>query len=151
MTEITRCSGHCCSVFFCPVKPDQLTEFAQTGTLPGVMGPRKIMDGEFMGKMLIPLAARIVDLPEDLQALYGGQVEHDSQATGPTRDTSENGYYYTCRHHNKETGDCMAYEQRPHMCREFPYGEPCKYRGCTRQCTQDEPANCKKAPPEAVA
>jgi Fe-S-cluster containining protein len=30
-------------------------------------------------------------------------------------------HYYTCKHFNKETGDCMNYEYRPHMCSGFPY------------------------------
>lgn len=37
---------------------------------------------------------------------------------------------YTCRHWDPETRLCTAYEQRPWMCRAYPYGRHCEY-GCT--------------------
>ena len=40
---------------------------------------------------------------------------------------------YSCKHWNRETRNCMDYENRPSMCRRFPYGTPCPYiaKGCT--------------------
>jgi Fe-S-cluster containining protein len=39
---------------------------------------------------------------------------------------------YTCRHFDKEGGNCSAYEQRPRMCSEHPmYGKKCNWLGCT--------------------
>jgi hypothetical protein len=39
---------------------------------------------------------------------------------------------YTCRHWDEDTRLCGAYEQRPSMCRDYPYGRPCE-RGCGYQ------------------
>jgi len=40
--------------------------------------------------------------------------------------------YFTCKHHNKETKLCMAYEERPGLCRGFPYKKKCCYdKNCT--------------------
>lgn len=38
---------------------------------------------------------------------------------------------YTCRHHDTETGDCRIYEDRPRMCRDYPYGKSCEHGECT--------------------
>lgn len=46
---------------------------------------------------------------------------------------------YTCRHHNTETGDCMAYDNRPEMCRDYPYGQPCEHAECTEGSKPDVP------------
>lgn len=47
----------------------------------------------------------------------------------------QTGYYYTCKHHNAETGNCDNYENRPRMCSSYPfYGNPgarCQYQDCT--------------------
>jgi Fe-S-cluster containining protein len=37
-------------------------------------------------------------------------------------------YHYYCKHHNKETGDCDIYEERPMICRTFPDNKFCGYR-----------------------
>lgn len=41
------------------------------------------------------------------------------------------GPLYTCRHLDAVTGDCGAYESRPGMCSEYPYGSACAIDGCT--------------------
>lgn len=37
-------------------------------------------------------------------------------------------YHYYCKHHNKKTGNCDIYEERPMMCRTFPDNGFCGYR-----------------------
>ncbi len=44
------------------------------------------------------------------------------------RDGSE---IYECRNFNKKTRLCMAYDERPDMCRRHGIGYPCPSRGCT--------------------
>src|SRR5277367_6448995 len=42
------------------------------------------------------------------------------------------GAYYTCRHWDTQTRLCKAYEQRPSMCKDFPYGDQCPHESnCT--------------------
>lgn len=67
----------------------------------------EIQDGEFIADMIRPL-------------------DH-----GPEWDPTRPGHWYTCRHLDTETGDCRAYEQRPWMCSEYPYGRQCEHPGCT--------------------
>ncbi len=51
-------------------------------------------------------------------------------ATLPTGETSLGGAYFDCRMLDAN-GDCLIYDTRPKMCRDFPYGEPCPRVGCT--------------------
>jgi Fe-S-cluster containining protein len=36
---------------------------------------------------------------------------------------------FTCKHLGKD-GNCMIYETRPQICRDFPGPTPCTYRNC---------------------
>lgn len=65
-------------------------------------GEKHIEDGDKLAEMLIPL---------------------DDQ--GPVN------YWFTCKHHDPVSGDCTNYENRPRMCREYPYGRDCEYDDCT--------------------
>lgn len=40
-------------------------------------------------------------------------------------DTGVEGGLYTCRYWNSITKLCTAYDKRPMMCRDFPYGKQC--------------------------
>jgi Fe-S-cluster containining protein len=35
----------------------------------------------------------------------------------------------TCRHFDGT--NCTRYEERPAMCRDYPYGKQCEFKGCT--------------------
>ena len=39
--------------------------------------------------------------------------------------------HYSCKYHNKLTGKCDNYANRPEMCEKFPNGHPCPYEGAT--------------------
>lgn len=41
------------------------------------------------------------------------------------------GFRYTCKFWDKASGNCTNYENRPTMCKDYPYGTACKYKGCT--------------------
>lgn len=141
---MSRCSGHCCHVFYLPIRPTEFAvrlghyerwfnylanttpelraqsvarHFANGGDIAHLLDERQIT------MMLVPLAATIEALPPDLRAIYG-ETLHDAHKPG--------GYFYTCRHFD-EAGDCSIYESRPNMCREYPYGraQGCQYAGCT--------------------
>ena len=66
-----------------------------------------------------------------------GQFIADMLISLGTDDTGK--YHYTCRHFNVETGNCMAYESRPDMCRDYPYGNPCEHPDCTEGSKPDVP------------
>ena len=48
-----------------------------------------------------------------------------------TPSTEAGGWLFTCRHLDELTGDCLIYESRPGMCRDYPYSRPCGYPGCS--------------------
>jgi len=72
-------------------------------------------DGEYIAAMVLPL----------------GPVRPS------TGDSGGDGWWYTCKHHDAKTGDCAAYDDRPRMCSEYPYGRRCEYAGCTASYARD--------------
>ncbi len=48
----------------------------------------------------------------------------------PTGEVSLGGAYFDCRMLDAN-GDCLIYDARPQMCRDFPNGQPCTRAGCT--------------------
>lgn len=44
---------------------------------------------------------------------------------------AKGGYAYRCVHWNPASGECMDYDNRPGMCRDYPYGRRCMFPGCT--------------------
>lgn len=105
---MSRCTGHCCRRFPLPISLEELRERqAQPNPGPGVVYARpKVQDGDYIADMLIAL----------------GDGFHTN---------GEKCWYFTCRHHDVHTGNCLAYESRPAMCKDYPYGHPCQHDGCT--------------------
>ncbi len=115
-TEVTkingrRCTGHCCRDFYLPWQPEDLKRVANVEIEQAHGGKPTHYDVDeiaLVAGMVIPLPFS-KKLPD---ALEGG------------------GYRYTCRFHNKETGDCGIYLTRPRMCSTYPYGKTCTYEEC---------------------
>lgn len=82
----------------------------RTESIPGLQVRRNAGEAEaaYLLNMLVPLGP-----PEQATPyfLFGSQ-------------------WYTCRH-LQPSGDCGAYEARPSMCRDYPYGHACCFDGCT--------------------
>jgi len=36
---------------------------------------------------------------------------------------------FACNEFDQESGTCRAYDDRPGLCRRFPYDDPCRYCG----------------------
>lgn len=109
---MSRCTGHCCKRFYLPVTPTQLQGEAELIRLGGRsrFGPTK--DVLMIADMVIHLETR----------------EHKGETLGVYRDSDN---WYTCKHFNEESGNCMNYENRPDMCRNYPYGRACTFKECT--------------------
>ncbi|MGE5681830.1 MAG: YkgJ family cysteine cluster protein [Bacillota bacterium] len=106
--EISRCKGHCCRAFTLPYSPEEL-EGLKNKTICEESDfykvPRIV---EYIGSFAFDVAGNL--LPYEM-------------------------YWYTCKHFNKETGDCMNYENRPYMCKDFPYWGSYRLKSCTyREC-----------------
>lgn len=83
-------------------------------------------------KLQLTRVVRLRFKPEEIRkvaamAVYLGNNERGS-------------HMYTCRHLNVISGDCMNYEDRPDVCREYPYGERCMHADAG--CTWNDAASC---------
>ena len=61
----------------------------------------------------------------------------------PDGDVSKGGEYYTCKHFDTETGDCLVYNIRPHMCRDLGVTIRCNKRGCSLGPREDRLLNIR--------
>ena len=123
-----RCTGHCCSGFTLPYPHTYFIEAAwfalEYEVLPLIVSHarqahdiahahnkhRIIVDGVFIAHMIVPVQA------EEARTKYINPIQADL-------------HFFKCRH--LKNGNCSVYEQRPNMCRNFPYGSPCPFKGCT--------------------
>src|ERR1019366_288079 len=104
------CNGSCCVVF----------------PLPGHDPSRdwsKTHQGTYIADMILPLT---LEAAKERWALYG-LGDWPEPFFGPYP-----GKMFSCRHWDTETRLCTAYEARPDMCRDYPYGGPCN-AGCDFQ------------------
>lgn len=113
------CTGACCAAFYMKYTIRDFKRKADS-----------IEDGAYIADMVIPLT---VEQARERAEKFGGTLRV------LVRDK---GHHYTCRHWDEKTRLCTAYEERPRMCREFPYDE----KGCTLGT-----GCCFVLPPEVLA
>lgn len=65
------------------------------------------------------------EMPVDLKELVRGTAVPDAA----------NINLYTCKHFDGES--CTNYDNRPNMCRKYPYYNRCNYAGCTWKAARD--------------
>lgn len=122
--KTNACTGKCCAVFNYSVGVPTLQRRADYGD----------DEAAFLVDMLIELS------PDEA---FERATRHDIKPRSETVDLREwidKGPVYTCRHWDEETKLCGVYEDRPKMCRDFPYAEKCSYD-----------CNCTfTAPPEVI-
>lgn len=127
MTE-GRCSGHCCRAFTLPVDPDGLRRGLE-------LWIAREEDDRPRARELLEQGTRFwgdIELIATM-AVAIGQFERNPLAPDlvPNEDAPPLQWFYRCRHHDAASGDCTIYEDRPEMCRSYPYGDPCPFPGCT--------------------
>lgn len=109
MTDV-GCSGGCCAVFW----------------LPKEIGASTV-DGEFIRDMRIELTA------EQAKERWATFVGTDCPTwVGGTEERPA----YTCRHWDESTRLCTVYDQRPAVCRDYPYADKCSH-GCSYQVDEE--------------
>lgn len=64
-----------------------------------------------------------------LRSLTFVEVLERDQTFGVTRERDSESAYYRCIYWDETTRLCGAYENRPEMCRSYPYGKACEH-GC---------------------
>jgi len=124
--EVQRCTGHCCKQFSLPHSPDLLEKdyqvylkWAKDQSNPH---PR-FKETHIVSQMVIHIGEGKIVSGKFIEGKTGSHI-------------------YTCKHYNTETGNCMNYEGRPEMCKDYPYGDVCSYAGCTLKMVED--VCCKK-------
>ena len=120
-----RCTGHCCRAFILPLSPAEVgralevhRHLVETGEWKPWIDDKgdsrsHVKEFDVIGPMVEPIDPEGADIPLHL------------------RWALSNGYHlYRCKNLTA-SGDCGIYEARPGMCRDYPYGGPCKYATCT--------------------
>jgi Fe-S-cluster containining protein len=109
MSSITvpECDGRCCAVF--PLSID-IVQF--------VTHPEKFKDHDFVLDMLVSLS------PETARKRWR-DLGFGEFRGGPNHGDQ----LFTCRHWDEVTHRCTAYEDRPDLCRAYPYGRECEWCG----------------------
>ena len=98
------CTGSCCVAF--PICGHDLSSIRTNTTT---------QNGDLLGFMLRPLT-------------FVEVLERDQQF-GVERERHRENAYYHCIYWDEDTRLCGAYENRPEMCRAYPYGKKCEH-GC---------------------
>jgi len=114
-----NCNGDCCVAFRVPYTLEQLAT--------GDVGEKDAAEAAQLAEMLVPLTVE-----------QANQRRLDFvEGVVPTFDQSDEGHLFMCSNWNEDTRLCEIYEDRPPMCRDFPYAKPCRY-GCS--CAGEPPA-----------
>lgn len=98
-----RCKGLCCAAFYI-----QNPRFFED--------PKRFTDGEKVAGMLVAITM------EDLPVSTRRQL--------PTLQAATHATIHTCNRWDPMTKRCTKYEDRPALCRDFPYRDPCHVKGC---------------------
>ncbi len=135
-----RCTGHCCRRFVLPFSLEKMREKLKTlheASSLSDLQAAYIADLAQVIDMVIPLPEPTFDECRDLSA-PGAEVSDPAGTAG---------LWFTCRNLDTDTGDCNVYETRPKMCRDYPYGAQCTFKGCTRpRDVRKEIADMQQAP-----
>lgn len=112
--------GKCCRKFCLPLSIGQLKKDYETWH----KGDKEyVWSGKTFG------ITQDIDLIYPMVTPLGdGKIQH----IDPARNckSSKGIYHYTCKHLDKKSSRCSIYENRPRMCKLYPYGVECAYKNC---------------------
>ena len=116
---MSRCTGHCCQTFTLPLGPDELMDIYRRWADPMRKDGQGFPDRTLSDIHLIaPMVTYLGFFLEPPVKVVNTVVPHAA-------------HYYSCKHFNREKKICTIYEDRPGMCRDYPYGRKCNYAECT--------------------
>jgi Fe-S-cluster containining protein len=110
VTECNGC-GCCCS----PVVLSFTQAEARGGPAAAAMSPE---DRRFVLEDLTPISRRAGDA---LGAYWIGELETARGQPWRGRNGSPLRFYFRCRHFDEESRRCLNYDDRPPLCRAFPF------------------------------
>ena len=121
-----RCRGACCKVVNLDV-PIAWVQEALERAGPEIPDDHRVVVGESE-------TTKIWVSAKEAKALVGCMVSIDSCAPllrGGLASSYSRPYFHRCNNWDSETGDCIIYEDRPGLCRDYPYETICKEADCT--------------------
>lgn len=127
MTECNGC-GQCCEVIALSYRPDQADLLHIRGEIPKD-------EAEWAKNCLVPMSRRTVkELQPDLLHLM---VPPPWLVNEKLKRGEVIPYYYSCNNWDPETKQCMDYENRPALCRGFPWFDkpPSRLKYLPTQCS----------------
>lgn len=104
------CDGRCCAVFPMSLSPEEMLTWR---------GIHATYESIFVTDMLVALTP------------YEARMRWTDLGYGELKDLDLGMPLYTCRHWDTETKLCTVYDERPWLCRDFPYQGACHHTGCT--------------------
>lgn len=102
---MSRCTGHCCWDFTVGISLYEIAQMAKQYSAVEWSNPEIPQQPIKLLEMLLPLYERVTEEGEVI-------------------------YHYGCIH-LQPNGDCGNYTERPNMCKDYPYGQECRFKGCT--------------------
>lgn len=96
------CTGKCCAVFHFTRAHNEWDDVSA------------LRDGELLKSILVPLT----------------QEEGDARAAKFGFHATCVGNLYMCNKWDEDTGLCTIYDERPEMCKDYPYARGCAHQGC---------------------
>lgn len=129
---MSRCIGHCCRLFYAPTTPEKITRCQEAAV--------KREQGEpFPVDLTLPRDHEtILDMLIPVRPVVEGETPPGQKTYKIDRWGSKEGWLFRCKHFDEESHDCRIYDRRPKMCRDYPYGEPCDFEGCTYTPEKDD-------------
>lgn len=116
MAERNCCAGKCCEAFSLgQLSPSEVQEAGRVGE-----------EDAFTADMLVPLGY----FNRNPLFIIGDETWEGREERPGSHMGS---WFYTCKHFDKGTRSCTAYEKRPTMCQKFPNDGPCNFPGCDFQ------------------
>ncbi len=109
-----RCTGDCCREFELPVTRADLAALAFW---------RLVLPANWTRELFETGAdyAKTATMIRPVRLIAPGELRPD----GTVNETTAAIQIWTCVHF--DGANCTAYEARPRMCSEYPYGKPCGY------------------------
>ena len=148
-----RCSGHCCVGFTFPITIQDIKDLLEWRKSHVEVGCIDLAEAEskpfheqwsryhkysteYFEQLLDMFIEQDRTLNDGINPAYGDEVPSNED----DRLTNHSKYpgFFSCKHFNKENGDCMNYENRPDFCRSYPTANDsmCNYTNCTASCSK---------------
>lgn len=131
------CGGACCRRFILRASPDEIKEEYEAWLCLGQPGTlkvhRKSSSRANNGLGTFSNSEEYLAVSADIHLVYPMLIHLgycDWEPCRPGVKTKERSHHYTCKHFDSKEARCTIYEHRPLMCKNYPNGHACLFKGC---------------------